>query len=509
MPVVISIQVSDTSFIEQEIPDYLVQQGLTKSNLIGFTIATNTTAVSAQWIKLLETANCMIYEVDDIISWTPLGDLDWPLLPDVLKTANRTVRIGWHRIVRIYDRGTGRHPSKSTSRATVQYMSHDDTCFQDWLDLHVGPSHLAVTINDELVMETFFDNFHKEIDIFLVPSRSPYGSLHQTVLLSKVSVVERFTGTKRSHAAAAVGPEQAVDISDCALLDRMRSVGGGLLDSAMNNARKSIQEANKEADWQSICDLVHRKLTMLNNSCQANDAHNESARRMVINEFITAVAFFSGMEWSIDESIFSKSRRGAIGWGPLDYCFDESTGNTFLVYAAVAPPPDEDEDEPQQRDYTPLLNGTISALHNAIAVKGMGSQKLDDLFKGIEAKKVFNDHGLTQLGCQMYDCLMEQAKAQTADDIAVYGCLCTGHRWLYVGLLWPANQRDQKPVFKYLGEVQVAVLRLDHRDRRHRMGTSERESGCYYDQMDVSKEEVERVMLSLYAGIAVGFELTV
>lgn len=442
----------------------------------------------------------MVFAIDGVECSRKLHTKRWLGFPEVLQEAQRSVTIGWAREIWIYEAKPS--SSKLVEIAVRNWRSDESRPFEEWLQpCWVQSTHQALDSSSHHVLTeaAFFRTFAPRFDVYSVPRRSSYCSLAPAALLELVEVFEGDTppvGTKRNAITARLDARE----QRCELLDRMIEAGDQRL---MVNVKQSISlDPTKQAQWDDLCSLVHRKLTMLNNRHQPSSTVPESVRRLVIDEFITAVTEFTKMEFSVEEMILEGDRqKSRVGWGPLDYClFKPADGSpTFVLAVATEPVKEEDEDDGQWRQM-PLPvghTGTEQALYDALAdALQHNNTQMPHLAKAIEAKRAFNDQTLTQLGAQLYDCLKVQKARDSSQDISIHGCLCTGHRWLFVEMSWSAASPDSRPVFARIGQVEVKVLRA----ASHEIG---RQSGCLLRQhTSVDKKNVEKVMLALYASLA-------
>lgn len=301
------------------------------------------------------------------------------------------------------------------------------------------------------------------------------------------------------------------------LLESMRSAGGARLENAINAVKATLAEQPEEvkAKWERLCSLVHSKLLLLNQSYEPGQ-HFEQSRRLVINEFITAVTNFCGMTFSVETSLFQERHKGEAGWGPLDYFlfqsvsaggklsgsrYNSSNGLAVRNSLIIASSTEEEEihivQQEELQEEKAVLTQTEGALWSLLTER-MDREELATTLQDIEAKRVFSEKTLSQLGAQLYDRIMDSKRYDPLKAYAQYGCLCTGHRWLFVEMAISDDADDETPTYTYLGEVQVAVLRGAAHERR-----GPRHSGCAFDELTVDMEKVKTVMLALLASLTV------
>lgn len=422
----------------------------------------------------------------------------WKGLTEALREVRQEITIGWYREVEIQ---FPKQPADTDVKGSAVLWRSDGGPFDKWLSSHIPPDMLPLDSNNTVITEeVFLRTFDRVFRIHLVPRHSSYSSVSTAALRAVVDVFGQSSPLgKRSAHTAKLDVVAGQSDGQAKLMDSMVSVGGEHLREAMKRAQQSIAAAGpvRQKKWDDLCTIVYTKLTMINNRYLPHDYPPESARRMVINEFITAVADFLGMEFTLEQSNIGtrEERIDTVGWGPLDYCMlmpaDRSTSLVLVPATEIVKvnPNDKPEDTP---NVFVSHTGSEQALYDVLS-HTLDPLQISNVLRDVEAKRVFSDQTLTRLGAQLYDCLQLQKAEDRSKDIVIYGCLCTGHRWMYVKMSWLVASPEHRPVFSYVGQVGVRVLRAWTRDAALR-------SGFLPDK--VNEMEVKNVMLALYSSLA-------
>ncbi len=232
-----------------------------------------------------------------------------------------------------------------------------------------------------------------------------------------------------------------------------------------------IPDAERNQLWNNLVDITHQRLTAIHSIFPASSNLSETARRIIIDQFIISVCDFMRTTLEVEYKI--KVSKHQIGWGSLDYKFGEAVMKVTVEDPSELKIEEEEEEEEEEE------------MDEEVEVEGRGEFEASIEFQStsavLEAKERLNDQGCAQVTAQQYDLSFLEGRS------LVRGILSTGTKWDFLKL---QRNGGTKPVLSYEGERVLNIV-LDNS-----VGSKRRPSALVFSE-PVSRVQVDEIMVSI------------